>query len=381
MTVVTDGSGSVPAPAARRPASVTIVVPTYREAANLPSLIERIHAVASEQRWEVELLIMDDDSQDGSRELIETRGAPWVQLITRTANRGLSAAVLDGLARARHDYLVVMDADLSHPPEAIPALLAAIDGGADFAVGSRFVDGGSTDDEWGFFRWLNSRVATLLARPLTTIRDPMSGFFALKRDTFMRGADFNPIGYKIGLELLLKCRCQKVVEIPIHFADRQLGQSKLCLKEQLRYIQHIRRLYIHKYGTWSHLVQFLVVGSSGLAVNLVVLTLLLAVGASTELAVALAISLSMVWNFALNRRFSFSYARSGPLLRQFVGFVAACSLGAIINYATTITILWASPGLYPQVAAILGVLAGLLLNFAASRYLVFRARHCHREQL
>ena len=103
-----------------------------------------------------------------------------------------------------------MDADLSHPPEVLPAMLAKLDGGADFVLGSRYVSGGTTSHDWGFLRWLNSRVATLLARPLTSVRDPMSGFFALRRSTFELGKDFNPVGYKIGLELIVKCGCERV---------------------------------------------------------------------------------------------------------------------------------------------------------------------------
>src|SRR5208337_1975571 len=109
-------------------------------------------------------------------------------------------------------------------------------------------------------RWLNSRVATILARPLTSVRDPMAGFFCLARATFESGRDFNPIGYKIGLELIVKCGCEKVVEVPIHFEDRQFGESKLTFKQQLLYLQHLRRLYMFKYGLWTQLMQFLVVG-------------------------------------------------------------------------------------------------------------------------
>jgi dolichol-phosphate mannosyltransferase len=266
-----------------------------------------------------------------------------------------------------------MDADLSHPPEAIPGLLDALAEGADFVVGSRFVKGGSTDDDWGFFRWLNSRVATCLALPLTALKDPMSGFFALRRETFLAGREFNPIGYKIGLELLIKCDCRRVVEVPIHFADRRFGESKLSFREQLRYVQHLRRLYIYKYGTWSHLAQFVVVGASGLLVNLVFLTLFLHWRTPERLAIGAAIGTAMVWNFALNRRFSFSYARHRAVLWQFAGFVAACSLGAIANYFTTIA-LWESFR-HKQIAAASGVLAGTGLNFVASRFVVFRQRH------
>jgi dolichol-phosphate mannosyltransferase len=360
------------APDAARP-TVTVVVPTYREAESIPHLVGRLQAIREREGLELELLLMDDDSRDGSDRVVAALGLPWVQLVTRTADRGLSQAVVDGLRRSRRDVLVVMDADLSHPPEAIPAMLAALDEGADFVIGSRWVEGGSTDDDWGLFRWLNSKVATLLALPLTSVEDPMSGFFALRRSTFERGEGLNPIGYKIGLELLVKCRCQRPVEVPIHFADRRFGQSKLSLKEQLRYLQHLRRLYIFKYGTWSHLAQFLVVGATGLAVNLVVLTALLAVGVASQAAIAAAIALSMVWNFVLNRRFSFSYARDRSIVRQFVGFVAASLLGAVVNYFTTLKV-WEAFS-WKQGAAIVGVVAGTAFNFVASRYLVFRRSH------
>jgi dolichol-phosphate mannosyltransferase len=266
-----------------------------------------------------------------------------------------------------------MDADLSHPPERIPARLAALDDGMEVAVGSRFAEGGSTADDWGLLRWLNSRVATLLALPLTTLSDPMSGFFALRRSTFARGRDFNPIGYKILLELIIKCRCSRVVDVPIHFDNRRFGESKLSFKEQLRYIQHLRRLYIYKYGTLSHLVQFLFVGVSGLAINLAALTLLLGAGATQKLAVIAAIAVSMIWNFGLNRRFSFSYARHQSIVRQFLGFVAACSVGAVVNYFTTMQ-LWELTR-YKQLAAVVGVCAGTLFNFIASRFVIFRAKH------
>ena len=235
-------------PAARTSVLVSVVVPTYREVESIPHLVERLVALRKESGLDLELLLIDDDSRDGSLELVSSIDLPWVRMIVRTKDRGLSQSVLDGLRHSERDLLVVMDADLSHPPEKIPEMLQALGEGADFVVGSRFVDGGSTDDDWGMLRWLNSRVATILALPLTRLRDPMSGFFALRRDTFARGSNFNPVGYKIGLELLIKCRCERIREIPIHFSDRRFGRSKLSLKEQLRYLQHLRRLYIFKYG-------------------------------------------------------------------------------------------------------------------------------------
>jgi dolichol-phosphate mannosyltransferase len=268
-----------------------------------------------------------------------------------------------------------MDADLSHPPEAIPAMIHKLQEGADFVIGSRYVQGGSTSDDWGFLRWLNSRVATLLARPLTSARDPMAGFFSFRRATFAAGRDFNPVGYKIGLEFIVKCGCERVVEVPIHFEDRQLGKSKLTFRQQLLYIKHLRRLYTFKFGGWSQLVQFLTVGGLGTVVNLVLLTLFLHVSVPERVSVALAIVLSMVFNFVLNRRFSFGESRKESWLRQFIGFMSACSVGALINYAVTLLLMGKAFGLRPQLAALVGIAAATAFNFIASRYLVFRSSH------
>lgn len=231
---------------------IGIVVPTYHEAENLPVLIPRVAAVLNPTRQPWRLLVVDDNSRDGTAEAIARLAAAGhpVTLITRTSERGLSSAVLRGFAELRDaDVLVCMDADLSHPPERLPDLLAALaeDARAEFVIGSRYVPGGSTDDQWGLFRWLNSKIATLLARPFTSARDPMAGYFALPRAVYERARDLNPIGYKICLEMIVKCGCREVREVPIHFADRTLGQSKLCFAEQLKYLRHVGRLALYKF--------------------------------------------------------------------------------------------------------------------------------------
>lgn len=227
---------------------LSIVVPTYREAESLPDLIDRIAQLRADAHLDLELLIVDDDSRDGTNAVIAARAEPWVQLFVRTSDRGLSQAVLFGLRRAHGRSLVVMDADLSHPPEVIPVMLAELAAGADFVLGSRYVTGGTTADDWGLLRFLNSRVATFLARPLTQVSDPMSGFFALPRAVFERAVDPSPLGYKIGLELLVRCRCERVREVPIHFSNRLRGESKLTLNQQLLYLRHLARLYKFKLG-------------------------------------------------------------------------------------------------------------------------------------
>lgn len=358
--------------------SVSVIVPTYCEAENLPHLIEGIEEVKNQHGLTLELLIMDDNSPDGTPEVVERLGKEWVTLHVRTKDRGLSQAVCDGLDRASNDALVVMDGDLSHPPSTIVPMMEALEAGAEFVLGSRYVRGGTTSDNWGFLRWLNSKVATLMALPFTTVKDPMSGFFAIDRSTYEKAEELSPIGYKIGLEILVKCGCELVKEIPIHFENRKFGESKLTFSEQLKYIVHVRRLFIHKYGTWSHLIQFLIVGGLGMIVNLVALTLLIMLGTPTKIAVALGIFIAMIFNFALNRRFTFSYARSGSIIRQLFGFIAACSFGALVNYLVAIQLLETITNINPQIAAVFGIIAGSGVNFLSNRFAVFKRQH-YRE--
>jgi dolichol-phosphate mannosyltransferase len=168
--------------------------------------------------------------------------------------------VIRGFEESEGNILVCMDADLSHPPGSVPELIRPVaDGEADFCLGSRYVPGGSTSSDWGLFRWFNSWVAGALARPLTPVSDPMAGFFCLSREVFARSDALNPIGYKIGLELIIKARCQRVREIPIAFVDRAAGESKLSLGEQWRYLVHLKRLYLHRWPIAARVAPVLLV--------------------------------------------------------------------------------------------------------------------------
>ena len=173
---------------------VSVIVPAYREAENLPVLIPRVHEALNQAGMSAEIIVVDDSTPDASPQVMEQLAAEHpCRLIVRTDERGLSSAVIRGMHEARGNVLVCMDADLSHPPEKVPELVAAIlEQQGDFVIGSRYVAGGKTDDDWGLFRWLNSKVATVLARPLTAAKDPMAGFFALHRDTFHAAQEHNP---------------------------------------------------------------------------------------------------------------------------------------------------------------------------------------------
>jgi dolichol-phosphate mannosyltransferase len=223
---------------------VSIIIPTYQEVESLPHLIGRLSPLRVRFR-SFEVVIVDDDSNDGTEALVKNLGIPWIRLVIRTEDRGLSEAVVEGLRLARYDTIVVMDADLSHPPEMVSPMVeeSLVH---EFVVGSRYVEGGGLDQEWSFLRWINSKIATVMARPFTRIRDPMSGFFAFRRALLGRAAPLNPVGYKIGLELIVKCDVRDVVEIPIHFSDRKYGKSKLSFRERVAYVRHLWRLAVFK---------------------------------------------------------------------------------------------------------------------------------------
>ena len=222
----------------------SVVVPTFREAAGLRALAERVRDALAGGGREWELLLMDDDSCDGSEEVAAEIGRrlPVRMHVRREPPRDLSLSVLLGIRLARFDRVVVMDADLSHPPERIPDLLAALDAGADLVLGSRYVPGASVDRGWSRHRRSGSRLATALARPLVTCADPLSGFFAADRRTLPVPEPMRPIGFKLALELMVRGRL-RVAEVPIVFHDRHIGESKMGWRTLAAYLRQLVRLY------------------------------------------------------------------------------------------------------------------------------------------
>jgi dolichol-phosphate mannosyltransferase len=223
---------------------ISVIVPTYNERDNLAPLAQRLFAVVNPST--TELLIIDDDSPDGTADVARELSDRYpLRCLVRRRERGLASAVIRGLHAAGGELCVVMDADLSHPPETIPAMLALMrNPHVRMVVGSRFVRGGRLASDWPFRRRLNSFVARLLAWPLTRVLDTMSGFFCVRRaDLYLDR--LRPIGYKIALELIVRHGWRSVVEVPITFRDRTAGVSKLNVSEQLRYLRHLGRLYLH----------------------------------------------------------------------------------------------------------------------------------------
>ena len=357
--------------------SVSIIVPTFREAANIPRLAERIHAALSDSGITWELLLVDDNSEDGSEAVVaELANRLPVRMVTRRQPpRDLSLSVIEGIRLCRFDRLVVMDADLSHPPERITDLLAALDADCDMVVGSRYAPGGVIDQTWSRWRMLNSRLATSLALPLVSCSDPMAGFFATDRRALPDLQTLQPIGYKIALELMVRGKL-RVKELPIDFRDRSLGSSKMNWRQQLNFMRHLYRLYRYKFGGPARLLCFVLVGTSGLVIDVAVYLGLQWLGLEHRLARFLSFWPAVTWNWRLNRSFTFGERHREPHVRQWGKFVASSLVGFSVNvggYAilTSLVDFFASHRL---LALLLGVVLATLVNFLLANFFVYR-RH------
>jgi dolichol-phosphate mannosyltransferase len=222
---------------------LSVLVPTFNEAGALPPLLQRIHTALGGAGIEYEVIVIDDNSPDGTAAIAEGLASQYsVHVVRRPGKAGLASAVLDGLKSARGDLIGVMDADLSHAPEVLPDMVRAIgDDDVDLAVGSRYVRGGGIED-WPTRRKVVSSVANILTRLLTPIHDATSGYFVIRR-TALDGVHLNPIGFKIGLEVMARARYGTYTEVPYVFTDRKHGLSKFGSREVMQFLQQLVILY------------------------------------------------------------------------------------------------------------------------------------------
>ncbi|KAK7038612.1 nucleotide-diphospho-sugar transferase [Favolaschia claudopus] len=250
-------------PASGPPITTSIIVPTFHESANIAPLVQATYAALPPLlAKETEFVFVDDDSRDGTEEEVERlRGERYANLEILVRPRsggesGLSSAVIRGFERARGARLVVMDADLQHPPSAIPQLLDALEcSHSPMALGTRYGPGVSMDRNWPLYRRVISWGARMLARPLTTASDPMTGFFALRKDAFEGSAPLSPMGFKIALELLLSVpKASRPPEVPYAFGVRTQGASKLGAKVIVKYVLQLIHLYRRALGVFWHLL-------------------------------------------------------------------------------------------------------------------------------
>jgi dolichol-phosphate mannosyltransferase len=222
--------------------TLSIVAPTYNERDRLESLVEAVCAVFRQHHLQGELVIVDDKSPDGTGALADDLATRYpVRVVHRAGKLGLGTAVIDGFKVATGDVLGVIDADLSHPPDLLAALYAVLEStGSDMVIGSRYVPGGGSSN-WSKARLLMSRVACVMALPITPVRDATSGFFLVRRQA-IEGVTISAGGFKICLELLVRGRVGSVAEVPYVFVGRTAGESKMNLREALGFVVQLRDL-------------------------------------------------------------------------------------------------------------------------------------------
>ncbi|MGA2633555.1 MAG: polyprenol monophosphomannose synthase [Terracidiphilus sp.] len=239
----------MPSPEQRE--KLALVIPTLCEEENIGGLLAHVRSVLDPLNLPYEILVVDDDSTDGTGAVVSAiaREDKRVRLLVRKGQRGLSGAILYGWKNTDAEFLGVMDADLQHPPELLPRLLAAIHSGSDIAIGSRYIPGGGVGG-WNPVRRLLSTAAVWATWPIqragVRAHDPMTGFFLVRR-ACIDGIDFQPSGFKLLLEILVRGRLCSIAEVPLAFGSRHSGSSKANFKVGWDYAKLLARLYAGKF--------------------------------------------------------------------------------------------------------------------------------------
>lgn len=372
---------------------LSLVLPTYNEVENLSELLPKVEDVLKDVPHEI--IIVDDDSPDGTWRVAQelSEHLEDVHVIRRIGRRGLSSAVVEGFLAAKGDVLAVADADGQHDFALLPRLYESIQNGSNIAIGSRYAEGGSVG-AWDERRHALSRFATKLAIALCKVKaaDPMSGFFAIDRQTFETTlSKLNPKGFKILLDFLVHVpKSTRVKELPFTFGTRMHGESKLSRRVQIEFIEYLYDVTLSKWIPLTF-VKYCIVGSLGvivhLAAYLIISRLFLAGGLSAEalakaedltllgfsIAVVGAIEAAIVFNFLLNNVWTFAHARlkGFAALVGFIKFNAACAVGAVANYGTAAFLF--SRGWPELVCVVIGAFVGTFWNYTMNRLITWRA--------
>jgi dolichol-phosphate mannosyltransferase len=350
--------------------TVSLIIPTYNEKGNIQPLIERIAKALTGYNYEI--VIVDDNSKDGTIDITQELAKRYpVKLIVRTAEKGLATAVIHGIKNSTGKYVCVMDADLQHPPEKLPEMIKAMEDGADMAFASRLVPGGGCAG-WTFTRKLISagaiKICHVLLPSSRRVKDITSGFFIFDRAKVDIGK-LKPVGYKIGLEVLMLGDFKDVREVPFVFEDRTAGQSKLKMKTQIDYLKHIFSLMLRTGELWLFL-KFIAVGFSGAVVNLVAYWVLTRFGGMTDLdwlASILSIEVSIITNFVLNDIFTFAKHRAGQSwIGRMLKFNLICAIGATVQWGVYMLFTRAFH-VHDIISQGIGIVIAFLINYFVNR--------------
>jgi dolichol-phosphate mannosyltransferase len=354
---------------------LSIVVPTFNEAENLPLLVKRVAEALAGIEWEI--IFVDDNSPDGTAAVARemARADPRVRCLRRIGRRGLAGACIEGMLASSAPAVAVMDADLQHDERLLGCMLESLERGAELAVGTRFAGGGTARGGLSRPRHWGSRLATGAARRLLGVRlsDPMTGFFMMRRELFEALApQLSTQGFKVLLDIVASSkRPLRIAEHPFEFRARHHGHSKL---DSLVVLEYLGLLLAKLSGDWLSLrfVLFALVGGTGLLVHLWVLRQALALGVAFDWAQTLAAYVAMTSNFVLNNQLTYRdrRLRGISVLSGLLTFYAVCSIGTIANVGVANWVHGNRPSWW--VAGTAGAIMGVVFNYAASSVLTWR---------
>lgn len=359
-----------------------LILPTYNERKNIGRMIDALQVQFLCMSHEMHILVVDDSSPDGTADMVRTKQAAYPNVHLLLGQKaGLGAAYVRGMVHAMDqlhaDVVFEMDADFSHKPEDVPRLMAAIDQGADFVIGSRYVKGGSIPREWGLMRRLNSLGGNIVGRyiaGLYKIHDCTAGFRAIKT-SLLRKVVFDDLrvqGYAFQVALLHEAVAlnAKIEEVPVDFIDRTEGESKLGISDIIEFIVNAWWIRLHSSRTF---IKFAIVGLSGVIVNLGIFSLLLEAGVNKFIASPISIEVSIITNFLLNNYWTFRLRKSQDHVRikglKF-NMVSLVSLG--VSYTTFVVLSVLFPETAPAVHQLIGIAPAMLINYFLNSYWTFK---------
>jgi dolichol-phosphate mannosyltransferase len=221
---------------------ISIVIPTYNESESIKPFLERVHREMSSLGSGFEIIVVDDSSPDRTADVVESLNLNNIRLVRRAGIRGLYSAMVRGMRESHGDRIGFMDADFSHPPGILPQLVIALEC-KDLAIASRYVNGGSVQG-WSLSRRLTSYIARLLVRPLTNVRDPVSGFFMARREV-LEDSMLRPRGFKMLPDILTGCKGNNAVELGYEFKPRKRGSSKFGYGDIWAFMVQVLELYVN----------------------------------------------------------------------------------------------------------------------------------------
>lgn len=352
---------------------LSIVIPTYNEKENILVLLKKINTEFKENKIKGELIVVDDGSPDGTGNLVENlkKKQKNIKIIHRKGKLGLSSAVLEGFKVSKGNVLGVMDADLSHPAEKIPEMFEIIKKGkADFVIGSRYIRGGRIEG-WGLKRMIMSKVATLLARPFTKVKDPMTGFFLIRKKC-VEDKEFNSKGFKILLELILKADYKNIKEVPIVFVNRTEGKSKAETKEIFNYLKNLMGYWSYRRKVIDEFFRFALVGILGTLINLAILYIFTEfIGIYYLVSAIIAFLVAVTHNFILNKIWTFKEKINHLFTKKYIQFFIVSIFALVINLIF-LYIFTEFLNIYYMISQALAIGISFIANFIGNKIWTFK---------